>query len=70
MKHIQSFSEFVNESRDMVSTRDADKFISEVLRLGSKDNLFDKFMKKEGIAPSELSMLVSIIADRIKEKWS
>lgn len=59
-----------NESKDVVSTIEADKFIAEVLKMGSRDNLFDKFIKKEKINPDELSMLVSLVADRLKEKWS
>lgn len=57
-------------SKKFVTTRDADKFISEVLKLGTKQNLFDQFMEQEGIDSSELSTLVDLVADRIKEKWT
>jgi hypothetical protein len=57
-------------SKKFVTTRDADKFISEVLKLGTKQNLFDQFMEQEGIHSSELSTLVDLVADRIKEKWT
>jgi len=51
------------------SERDADMFISQVLKLGSKDNLFDKYMKSKKINPDELSTLVGLVADRLKSKW-
>jgi len=72
VKSFESFfeTEITNESKDVVSTIEADQFISDVLKMGSRDNLFDKFIKKEKINPDELSMLVSLVADRLKEKWS
>lgn len=79
MKNIQTFKNFINqspdeesiqESRSIVTVQDADKFINEFLKLGSRNNLFDKFLKNEGISPNELSTLVSMVATRIKEKWS
>lgn len=75
MEKVKSFESFfnadsTNESKDVVSTIEADKFIADVLKLGSRDNLFDKFIKKEKINPDELSALVGIVADRLKQKWS
>jgi len=52
------------------SERDADMFISQVLKLGSKDNLFDKYMKGKKINPDELSTLIGLVADRLKSKWA
>ena len=57
----------INEN--IPSERDADMFISQVLKLGSKDNLFDKYMKSKKINPDELSTLVGLVADRLKSKW-
>ena len=58
----------INEN--IPSERDADDFISQVLKLGFKDNLFDKYMRAKKINPNELSTLVGSVADRLKEKWS
>jgi len=67
---MKSFENFLNESTKEATAQDADAFITEVLKLGSRVNLFDQFMKKEGIDPNELSTLVSLVAERLKEKWS
>ena len=58
----------INEN--IPSEKDADDFINQVLKLGSKDNLFDKYMKAKKMNPNELSTLVGSVADRLKEKWS
>jgi hypothetical protein len=58
----------INEN--IPSERDADMFISQVLKLGSKDNLFDKYMKSKKINPDELSTLIGLVADRLKSKWA
>ena len=58
----------INEN--IPSEKDADDFISQVLKLGSKGNLFDKYMKAKKMNPNELSTLVGSVADRLKEKWS
>lgn len=58
----------VNEART-VTKMDADNFISDVLKLGSKNNLFDSFMKREGISQDQLFSLVSLVTDQLKNKW-
>jgi len=57
-------------TENIPSERDADMFISQVLKLGSKDNLFDKYMKGKKINPDELSTLIGLVADRLKSKWA
>jgi len=57
-------------NENIPSERDADMFISQVLKLGSKDNLFDKYMKGKKINPDELSTLIGLVADRLKSKWA
>ncbi len=52
-----------------VTKMDADKFISDVLKLGSKNNLFDTFMKREGINSDQLFSLVSLVVEQLKTKW-
>jgi hypothetical protein len=45
-------------------------FIQDVLKLGTKDNLFDKYMKREGIDPVYLSVFIRLVARRLAEKYS
>lgn len=45
--------------------RDAKLFISSVLKLGSRDNIFDKFMKKNKIKSDELVTLVNLVAKEL-----
>ena len=66
---MKTFEEYMNidEGKRLPTTRDAERFILSVLKLGSKENLFDSFMKKEGISPDELSIFVDMVGDRLKE---
>ena len=58
----------LNES--IPSEKDADGFIRDVLKLGSRENLFDKYMKRNKISADELSTLVGLVADRLRSKWA
>ena len=71
MKSVKSFSSFceLSEAKKTATAQDADKFISQVLKMGSRDNLVDKFLKSEGIDPEETSALLSLVVARLKEKW-
>ena len=60
----------ISESSRKPEIQDVDKFISSVLKMGSRGNAFDAFMKREGIAPDELSMFVYAVAMRLKDKWT
>jgi hypothetical protein len=72
---MKTFKEFVNESTlnekelRKVDQFDASNFISDILKLGSKQNLFDAYIKKNGIEPSELSTLVNQVIDALDKKW-
>jgi hypothetical protein len=70
LRHLirEQVKEVINES--IPSDRDADGFIRDVLKLGSRENLFDKYMKRNKISADELSTLVGLVADRLKQKWS
>ncbi len=71
MKNIATFDDFTNESfKNKVSKANAAAFITQVLKLGSKDNLFDAFMKKEGIDPNDVGEFVKLVADEIQDKWT
>jgi hypothetical protein len=74
MNHIPSFDEFVNESINEKELRDlqpsdSNDFVTDVLKLGSKQNLFDSYMKKNGIKPDQLSDLVNQVIDTLNKKW-
>ena len=79
MKHIHTFENFTNENLNELEVlnegyrqpneNDADDFIASVLKLGSRSNIFDPFMKKKGIDPIELTVFVKMVADRIKSQW-
>ena len=68
---MKSFSEFQINEKELrkVEPSDANDFINDVLKLGSKQNLFDTFMKKNGISPDELSALVNQVIDILDKKW-
>ena len=73
---IENFEDFVNESNEInekelrsLDTMDASNFIEDVLKLGSKQNLFDSYIKKNGIKPDELSDLVNRVIDELNKKW-
>lgn len=68
---MKSFSEFQINEKELrkVEPSDANDFINDVLKLGSKQNLFDTFMKKNGIDPDELSVLVNQVIDTLDKKW-
>jgi len=78
---IPKYEEFINKSLNesekainedyskRASPALAAEFITQVLKLGTKDNLFDAFMKKKGMNASEMSALVKMVATEIEEKW-
>jgi hypothetical protein len=47
--------------------KDAKLFISSVLKLGSRDNIFDKFMKKNKIRSDELITLVNLVGKELSK---
>jgi len=70
MKHTQTFEDFLNEDYSKrASPALAAEFITQVLKLGTKDNLFDAFMKKKGMNADEMSALVKMVATEIETKW-
>lgn len=73
MKHTQSFKIFESSLNEDTSKRasvaNAAEFITQVLKLGTKDNLFDAFMKKKGMNASEMSALVKMVATELETKW-
>lgn len=69
MENLKNFDCFINESKNTFTRNDVDDFIKDVLKMGSKENLFDKFLIKEKIDQNELSDFIESVVDRIKEKW-
>jgi hypothetical protein len=45
-------------------------FIQEVLKLGAKNNLFDRWINSHNMNPDDLSTFIGKVADILKEKWS
>ena len=70
MKKKQTLIGQAFEPARPLGTVDVNAFIQDVLKLGTKDNLFDKFMKREGIDPAYLSTLVGLVGKRLAEKYS
>lgn len=70
MTKIQKFENFIAEDYSKrASPALAAEFITQVLKLGTKDNLFDAFMKKKGMNANEMSALVKMVATEIETKW-
>ena len=71
MENIPKFEDFINEakeSRDLKNS-DAKDFVTDVLKLGSKQNLFNGYIKKHGIKPDQLSDLVNQVIDELNKNW-
>ena len=45
------------------------EFITDVLKLGTAENLFDKFLKKKKVNQDHLTDLVKAVVKRIENKW-
>lgn len=69
MNNLQTYEEYLNEESIDIKTH-ADNFISDYLKLGTKKNLFDAYMRKAKMNPEDLSIFVAAVAERIKEKWA
>lgn len=63
--------EHLNEKKQESFTMDdlAYEFITDVLKLGRADNLFDKFLKKKKVNTDHLTDLVKAVVKRIENKW-
>jgi nucleoid DNA-binding protein len=46
---------------------DVKEFITQVLKVGTKQNLFDSFLKRKNINSNELSTFVKMVADELKK---
>jgi hypothetical protein len=71
VENFLSYDDFINEakeSRDLKNS-DAKDFITTVLKLGSKQNLFDTYINKNGIKPDQLSDLIKQVIDELNKNW-
>ncbi len=71
MENFLSYDDFINEakeSRDLKNS-DAKDFITTVLKLGSKQNIFDTYINKNGIKPDQLSDLIKQVIDELNKNW-
>jgi len=50
-------------------SNEAYEFARDILKMGSRDNLFDKFMKKRGIVADELSTFVGAVIKELETRW-
>ncbi len=57
------------ETKRKVNQSDAKKFITHALKLGTKNNLFDKFINDNKINESELSELVKMVSIELQKNW-
>jgi len=71
MSHIKTFKEYQVNEKELrkLDQNDANKFVSDVLKLGDRQNLFDAYMKKNGIIPEELSAFLNQVIDVLDKKW-
>lgn len=64
-------SELRNIIKEEISINNhAKKFVTDVLKLGSKANIFDIYIKKNKMNPSDLSDFVAAVANELKDNWS
>jgi hypothetical protein len=71
VENFLSYDDFINEakeSRDLKNS-DAKDFITTVLKLGSKQNIFDTYINKNGIKPDQLSDLIKQVIDELNKNW-
>ena len=63
--------EHINEKKKESYTMDdlSYEFITDVLKLGRIDNLFEKFLQKKKISSDHLQDLVKAVVKRIENKW-
>jgi len=57
-------------SEDNSLINHAKKFTTDVLKLGSKDNIFDIYIKKNKMNAADLSEFVAAVAKELKDNWS
>lgn len=60
MKHLKSFKN-IAENNNKVSQADAKRFVEEYLKLGTRQNLFHKYLKKNNYDELEVSDLIQLV---------
>lgn len=66
MKNV--FESFIMEENNKKYDLHAKNFISNVLKLGTKENIFDEYLKKQGLNTTDLSLFVNAVINEL-EKW-
>lgn len=63
--------EHLNEKKQESYTMDdlSYEFITDILKLGTMDNLFIKFLEKKKINQDHLTDLIKAVIKRIENKW-
>ena len=67
-QRIPFIEEFLLNEKDSLEDH-ADKFISDVLKMGTKKNLFDVYMKKNNIHESKLSEFVENVISKMRKDY-
>jgi len=63
---MKVFNDFLNEN---AINENAKEFIRDVLKMGSKDNLFDVYMQQVNMNPDDLSDFVKEVIIELKKQF-
>lgn len=66
ISNYDSYRYNLKENKLKPSKENVQEFIYDILKLGSKKNLFDTFLKRKKLNPDELSTFVKMVADELK----
>lgn len=69
LENVKESAEVNEDTSKTASPELAAEFITQVLKLGSRNNLFDAFIKKKGMNADEMSALVKMVATELETKW-
>lgn len=68
-KRILSVSEMENKNTEYDFEHHAHVFIKEVLKLGSKQNILDAYLRKNKIPEHYLYEFINAVIDELDKKW-
>lgn len=68
---IKLVKEHLNEKKQEKHTMESlsYEFIRDILKLGSSENIFDKFLNKKEIDLSQSTDFINAVIERIKKRW-
>ena len=65
----EEIKNLLKEEKQDPTQQHVQEFISQVLKLGSKQNIFDSFMTSNNIKEDELSTFIEMVVDEIKKTY-